>query len=108
MKKMISFLAILLMLTSCSIFRVHKMDIEQGNVISDDAVSQLHRGMSENQVKDIMGTPMLTNTFTPNRISYTYTFKPGYGELNEKMLILTFRNGRLQTIQQTRYNVYAK
>src|SRR5204863_6571783 len=76
MKKLLILLMVFT-LSSCSLFRVHKMDIEQGNVMTPDMVAQLHPGMSESQVKSIMGTPMLTNTFSGGRIDYVYSFKPG-------------------------------
>lgn len=98
MTKKYFFLAVLLLsLTAC--IRVHKMDIEQGNVITPDMVSQLHTGMSEARVKDIMGPPMLVNTFTPNRVDYVYTYKPGYGARQEKSVALWFKNGRLINIK---------
>lgn len=97
MKKNIIILALLLILCGC--IRVHKMDVEQGNIITPEMISQLHIGMSEEHTEEIMGTPMVVNTFNDNRKEYVYTYKPGYGELQEKMVILTFRNGVLKTIR---------
>lgn len=96
MKKILSLLlgTSILMLTGC----IHKMDIEQGNVITPEMVGKLHTGMSEDQVKNIMGTPMLLNTFDDNRIDYVYTYKPAHGEMTEKNLTLVFSNHRLREI----------
>lgn len=101
MKKIISLLLLGCLLSGCSIFRTHKMDIEQGNVISQEDVNHLHTGMSESQVKDIMGQPILTNVFSPNRIDYVYTLQKGYEKRIEKRVICVFRNGRLVDIQQS-------
>jgi outer membrane protein assembly factor BamE len=75
------------------------MDIEQGNIITPQIASQLHPGMSEAQVQSIMGAPLLINTFTVNQMNYVYTFKPGYGTLQEKRITLIFKAGRLARIE---------
>ncbi len=103
MKKILLILMVFA-LSSC----IHKMDIEQGNVITPEMVSKLHTGMTEEQVKNIMGTPMLLNTFDDNRIDYVYTFKPAYGQTTEKNVTLTFRNHRLQQIGGNMYSLYMK
>ncbi len=64
--------------------RVHKIDIQQGNVIEQDQINQLRPGMNKQQVRFVMGTPMLDDSFHANRWDYLYRFKPGYGELETK------------------------
>lgn len=106
MKKILSLLlcASFFVLSGC----IHKMDIEQGNIITPDMVSKLHTGMSEEQVKNIMGTPMLLNTFDDNRIDYVYTYKPAHGEMTEKNITLVFRNHRLQQISGNMYSQHTR
>ena len=99
MKKIACLLLSLSYLSGCSLIHIHKMDVEQGNIITPQMTSQLHLGMSEAQVKNILGTPLLMNTFTPAQMNYVYTFKPGYGALQEKHLTLIFRAGRLERIE---------
>ncbi len=104
MKKILSLLAALLMLSGC----IHKMDIEQGNIITPEMVAKLHTGMTEEQVKNIMGSPMLVNTFDDNRIDYVYTYKPAHGSITEKSMTLTFRNRRLQQMGGNMYSQYMR
>ena len=85
-----------LLLTSCTF--VHKMDIEQGNIITPEMTRQLHPGMSLTQVKNMMGSPLLLNTFSDQRVTYVYTMQPGGGRMSEKYVTLTFHNGILKTI----------
>lgn len=94
MQKLFSVLIMSLLLSSCSF--IHKMDIEQGNVYTEDTVKRLHKGMTQAQVKDIMGSPILMNTFNNNRVEYVYTFKPGGGNMREKSLTLIFNHGVLR------------
>ncbi len=100
MKKMISLILLGFLLSSCSIFRTHKLDIDQGNIISEDEVSRLHTGMTTADVKNVMGSPVLTNVFTPNKIIYIYTFQEGHGTRQDKRLILSFYRGRLENIER--------
>ena len=98
MKKIISLVLMGFILSGCSFFRLHKMDVEQGNVITQDMVSQLHPGMSETQVINVMGNPTLKNIFSPNRLDYIYTFQPGYGKRVEKRVVCIFYHSRLQQV----------
>ena len=98
MKKIILFVFISFILSGCSLFRVHKTDVDQGNIFTETEVSRLHKGMTEAQIKAIMGNPILVNIFTPNRIDYIYTFQKGYGQMQEKKVTLILRGGRLQEI----------
>lgn len=100
MKKTLMLILIGCFLSGCSFFRVHKMDIEQGNIITQEQISQLHSGMSFSQVKAVMGTPVLVNIFSPNRIEYVYWNKPAYGDLTEKRVSLIFVGGRLSQIER--------
>lgn len=101
MYKKIICLLMLVMVSSCSYFQIRRPIIEQGNIITDEDVSQLHPGMSHNQVVEIMGTPVLVNMFTPDREEYIYTYKDRANPRIVKRLICLFRNGSLQSIQRS-------
>lgn len=82
--------------------RVHKIDIPQGNVVEQDQVNQLRPGMNKQQVRFVMGTPMLDDSFHANRWDYIYRFKPGYGDVETKQATLYFNeNEKLVNIQGT-------
>jgi outer membrane protein assembly factor BamE len=100
MKNAMTLLLLALSLSGCASLRVHKVDVIQGNIISSADVSRLHRGMSESQVQDIMGTPMLTNLFTTDRLEYVYTYKKGYSAMQESRVSCIFSHGRLVDIVQ--------
>ena len=82
--------------------RVHKVDIPQGNVVEQDQVNQLRPGMNKEQVRFVMGTPMLDDSFHANRWDYLYRFKPGYGEVVTRQTTLFFnQDNKLVNIQGT-------
>ncbi len=74
--------AILLsVLSACSsvprIVNEYKIDVQQGNVLTQEMVSQLKPGLSRDQVRFILGTPVLMDMFHANRWDYVYWLKKG-------------------------------
>lgn len=66
--------------------RVHKISVQQGNVITQEMVDQLKPGMTRSQVAYIMGEPIFRNTFNDARWDYIYTIAiPGYFEQDMRM-----------------------
>jgi outer membrane protein assembly factor BamE len=99
MKKIISLVLIGFILSGCSYFRLHKMDVEQGNIITPDKVNALQPGMTVAQVTDIMGNPLFVNLFAPDRMDYVYTYQPSHGDRVEKRVTCIFNNGKLKEVE---------
>ncbi len=76
-------------------FRVHRLDVQQGNIITDDMMHHLHKGMSRQQVLKVLGQPVLTTLFENNTLEYVYTWQPGYSDRTEKRLTIDFRNNKV-------------
>lgn len=53
---------------------VYKMNIQQGNYLVPDSVSQLKEGMTRSQVRFLLGTPMVPVAFDDSRWDYYYYF----------------------------------
>ncbi len=73
----------------------YRIDIRQGNYISQDMVAQLRPGMTRDQVRFILGTPLVTDIFHADRWDYIYRFKPGRGELQQRRLAVFFEDNKL-------------
>jgi outer membrane protein assembly factor BamE len=73
----------------------YRPDVQQGNVITRDMVDQLRPGMSRDQVKFMLGTPLLTDGFHPDRWDYLYYLKPRKGAEQRRNLVVYFKEGRL-------------
>jgi len=56
-------------LTTLSVYR---MEVQQGNYISQEAVAQLKLGMTKEQVRFVLGTPLVADIFHENRWDYVY------------------------------------
>jgi outer membrane protein assembly factor BamE len=99
-KKILNLIALLTLILSLSAC-IHKVDVEQGNVITQDMINQLHPGMTSDQVQFIMGHPVLVETFENNRADYVYTFQPNGGSITKKRITLLFNGGILTNIDGT-------
>ena len=55
-------------------FGVYKMDINQGNYLSQDMVDKLKVGMTQAQVKQVLGTPLVSSPFRADRWDYVYEY----------------------------------
>ncbi|HET8807785.1 MAG TPA: outer membrane protein assembly factor BamE [Methylophaga sp.] len=83
----------ILILSGCSkdkIPGVYRIDIQQGNDVTQEMIAKLEPGMSKSQVNYVMGTPLLIDTFHPNRWDYVYSFQPGNGERKQRRITLFF------------------
>jgi outer membrane protein assembly factor BamE len=76
--------------------RIYRMDIQQGNILTEDMTSCIKPGMSKTQVQEILGTPALAHTINNNRWDYYYSFKPGMGgqEITRHYTVF-FKNDRV-------------
>lgn len=67
------FLCVPLSLPACGWLSPYRVDIQQGNVVDSAQVAQLRVGLSREQVRFVLGTPLLTDVFHANRWDYVHT-----------------------------------
>lgn len=96
MQKILIYITLVLSLAACA----HKIDIQQGNVVTEEQLSKLQLGMNWRQVRFIMGTPMLTDPFHHNRWDYYYSMKPGRDPLTSYRVTLYFDGEKLARIER--------
>jgi len=74
---------------------VYRIDIPQGNIITQEMVDQLRPGLTKRQVNFILGTPLIRDTFDQDRWDYVYSYQPGGGERVQERLVVFFEDGAL-------------
>ena len=79
--------------------RPYRPDIQQGNFISREMVAQLKEGMTREQVRFVLGTPLLTDVFHNARWDYPFRMAKGNGEMTASRLTLTFVDEKLARIE---------
>ena len=94
-KQFFSSLIILLLIFSCSLPRVYEVVVSQGNLIDEDMIEKLEVGMTESQVKYVLGSPLITDTFAPNRWDYYTSVTQGDKKFTEKKITLYFEKKKL-------------
>ena len=90
------FLCAAVLLTGCAFPGVYRIDIPQGNIITQEMVDQLRPGLNKRQVTFILGTPLIRDTFDQDRWDYLYSYQPGGGErVQERLTVFFDDNGEL-------------
>ncbi len=83
-------------LTSCAIY---KLDVQQGNVITQDMLDQVELGMTEQKILFLLGSPMLIDPFQPQRWDYMYSLQLEGGQPSQRRITLVFnRDKKLQQV----------
>ena len=76
-------------------FGVYKIDINQGNYLSQDAVDRLKVGMTQAQVRQTLGTPLLTSPFRSDQWYYVYEYARHGQVVEHRNFTVYFDDGKL-------------
>lgn len=94
----LSALILALILTACAEFPgVYKVDIEQGNILTQEMIAQLEVGQTKEQVKFVLGSPLLQDSFSNNRWDYAYRLKHEDEFIENGNLVLLFADDKLSS-----------
>ena len=99
------YLAVLLVLlcTACGTalpsIKPYKLDVQQGNVVTSKMLLQLRPGMTKSQVRFIMGTPLIQDSFHGNRWDYVYQMREAGKIIEQRRVILEFEKDLLKTVR---------
>lgn len=81
----------------------YRPDVQQGNVVTKEMVDQLREQMTRDQVRFLLGTPLLTSIFHRDRWDYVYYLQRGKGDEKQlRRLVVLFKNDRLASFQSDR------
>jgi len=81
----------------------HRLDLQQGNTIKLEQLEAIQIGMSKDEVRKIMGAPMLSDPFHNQRWDYIYRFIPNKGFERKSLLTLYFEDDKLSRIDDSEY-----
>jgi outer membrane protein assembly factor BamE len=77
----------------------YRPDVHQGNIITKEMVEQLRQGMAREQVRFLLGTPLLTSEFHKDRWDYAYYLNPRKGEIQNRRLTIFFKENKLDSFR---------
>ena len=78
---------------------IYRADVQQGNFVSKEMVSQLKVGMTPEQVRFVMGTPLLTDIFHGQRWDYPFRMRRGDGQITTSHISIFFTDGRVERFE---------
>jgi len=97
------FILLVVLCTSCGTalptIKPYKLDVQQGNVVTSKMLLQLRPGMTKSQVRFIMGTPLIQDSFHGNRWDYAYQLREGGKLIEQRRVILDFQSDLLKTVR---------
>ena len=96
MQKYLSIVLIISMFFGCSMPKIFQVVVNQGNLVDKEMLDKLEAGMTESQVKYVLGTPLITDTFHFNRWDYYTSVSQGTEIYAESKVTLYFHEGKLQ------------
>ncbi|MDP2811566.1 MAG: outer membrane protein assembly factor BamE [Rhodocyclaceae bacterium] len=76
----------------------YRVDVRQGNLVTQEMAAKLKPGQTRDQVRFILGTPLVADMFHTDRWDYLYRFQPGKGEVQQRRLVVFFEDGRLSRL----------
>jgi outer membrane protein assembly factor BamE len=99
------FLLLLPFLAACSgapvitsVFTPYRIDVRQGNFVTQDMVAQLKPGLSREQVRFILGSPLVADMFHADRWDYVYRYQHGWQEAEQRILTVFFQDNKLTRV----------
>lgn len=97
------FILLALLCASCGTalptVKPYKLDVQQGNVVTSKMLLQLRPGMTKSQVRFIMGTPLIQDSFHGNRWDYVYQMREAGKIKEQRRVILDFENDALKSVR---------
>ncbi|MGH8130975.1 MAG: outer membrane protein assembly factor BamE, partial [Steroidobacteraceae bacterium] len=80
---------------------VYRMDIQQGNLLDVEQVDQVEVGMTRSQVRFLLGTPMVIDSFNPDRWDYVYSLRRGHSrKVTKRHLVVWFEGDKVTRVEE--------
>lgn len=76
----------------------YRMDIVQGNVVTQEQAARVKPGMNRNQVRDLLGSPMLTDPFHADRWDYIFTIRRQGTPPQQRQVVAHFKGEQLERL----------
>lgn len=77
----------------------YRIDLPQGNYLTRETVDRVKEGMTRDQVRFLLGTPLLRDMFHPDRWDYVFRYKFPSGDVEQRKVTVRFRDDRVTSIE---------
>jgi len=96
--RLLATLALSLALSGCGSL-VHRIDIQQGNVVAPETFTKLKTGMTKTEVRTLLGTPLLTDIFHADRWDYYFRQEQRGQLVEQNKFTVYFENEKLVRVE---------
>jgi outer membrane protein assembly factor BamE len=89
-------------LTACSLpswLQPIKLEVQQGNFVTQEMVAKLKPGMTKSQVRFALGTPLLSDPFHKDRWDYVFSLSQGGDLIQRRIVTVVFVDDKLQRVE---------
>jgi outer membrane protein assembly factor BamE len=80
-------------------FKPYRMDIQQGNVVTQEMISKIQPGMTRSQVRFALGTPLVVDPFRTDRWDYVYQYHTAGVVTEHRKIAVIFKDDTLLRIE---------
>lgn len=81
------------------LFEPYRIDLPQGNYLTQENVDKVQEGMTREQVRFVLGTPLLRHVFHPDRWDYVFRYQFANGKAESRKVTIRFRDDRVASIE---------
>lgn len=105
MRKVLTSIALALLVAGCQYVPTipfigpHKIDIQQGNYVTQEMVDKLKPGVTRSQVRFALGTPLIADPFHPDRWDYIYVYQTKGRLFAKRRIVVVFKDDALVRIE---------
>lgn len=98
MKKLVLILCPIVLAACSGIPGYYRTPIAQGNIIPPNKAKKLEFGMTRQQVKYLLGTPLVNPAFESDRLTYVYYYRNPRAHVHQSKLVLYFSDNALTRV----------
>ena len=101
--RLAAFLSVALLFAGCSYIpqiSPYRMEIQQGNLVNQEMVSKLTVGMTKEQVRFVLGTPLIIDPFRVDRWDYVFLRqRENSSEVEKRRVVVFFEENKLTRLE---------
>lgn len=82
-----------------NVFMPYRIEVVQGNVVTREQLSRAVPGLSRQQVRDLLGSPLLTDMFHADRWDYVFWLDRPGTEVQKRAVVVFFEGDKLARVE---------
>lgn len=98
MRYLLLLISFTLFLPGCQMILGYKPNIQQGNILTPEDMNSIHKGMSQLEVINKLGDPILVNVFNRDTYDYVYSYSSARTKMTSNKFIIKFVDNQVSNI----------